>query len=264
MITRRIAAVTTAAVVVAAGGAAAIAATVKDDRKAAESAILADAAKRLDVAPSELKDALGKAQDAQLDQAVKDGKLTQAQADAIKKRRAAEGTVLGLGPHGGPGGPGGPGRGFGHRGGPGGPGGLFGVADDAAKALGLTRAKLFEQLRSGKTLAQIAKAQDKDLADVKATVKAAVSKRLAAAVKDGKLTDAQRDHILGEFDEHFDAFASGKGRMGRGPGPGGPGGPGFGPGGHGPGDGPTGQSGPSGTQDGVYPGETSSSSGQPA
>jgi len=224
MITRRIVAASTAAVVIAAGGAAAIAATVKDDRKAAESAILSDAAKRLDVTPSELKDALGKAQDAQIDQAVKDGKLTQEQADAIKKRRAEEGTVLGLGrggPHGGPG--------FGHRGGPGGMrGGLLGLADDAAKALGLTRAKLFEQLRSGKTLAAIAKAQGKDLADVKSAVKAALTKRLDAAVKDKKLTDAQRDRMLAAFDEHFDAFASGKHPLG----PrrhGGPGGPGFGP-----------------------------------
>jgi hypothetical protein len=223
MITRRIVAASAAAVVVAAGGAAAIAATVKDDRKAAETAILSDAAKRLDVSPSELKDALGKAQDAQLDQAVKDGKLTQAQADAMKKRRAQEGTVLGLGP-------GGPhGRGFGHHGGPGGMrGGLFGLADDAAKALGLTRAKLFEQLQSGKTLTEIAKAQGKDLADVKSAVKAALVKRLDAAVKDKKLTDAQRDHIVGEFDEHFDAFASGKGPMG-GEGRHGHGGPGFPP-----------------------------------
>lgn len=211
MITRRIVAVSAAVVVAAAGGAAAIAATVKDDRKAAETAILSDAAKRLDVSPSELKDALGKAQDAQIDQAVKDGKITKEQGEAMKKHRAEEGTVLGLGrggPHGGPG--------FGHRGGPGGlRGGMRGLADDAANALGLTRAKLIEQLRSGKTLAEIAKAQDKDLGDVKAAVKSALTKRLADAVKDGKLTDAQRDHILGEFDEHFDAFASGKGPMGR-------------------------------------------------
>lgn len=231
MISRRIAIASAAAVAVAAGGAGAIAASKKDERKAAESAILQDAAKRLDVAPSALKDALGKAQDAHVDQAVKDGKLTKEQGDAIKKRRAEMDVVLGIGPgrpHGGPGGRhgrGGPGR---H----GGPRLMLGLPDDAAKALGLTRTQLRDQLRSGKTLAEIAKAQDKDLADVKAAVKAALVARLDAAVKDKKLTDGQRDEILSRFDAHFDAFASGKRPPGRpgdrdhhGPPPGGPDGP---------------------------------------
>lgn len=137
----------------------------------------------------------------------------------MKQHRAREGTVLGLGrrgPHGGPG--------FGHRGGP---GGMFGLADDAAKALGLTRAELREQLRSGRTPAEIAKARDKDLGDVKAAAKSALTKRLADAVEEKKLTDAQRDHILGGFDEHFDAFAAGKRPLRRGGhlGPGGHAGP---------------------------------------
>ncbi|PTL59054.1 hypothetical protein [Paraconexibacter algicola] len=265
MITRRIVVASTAAVALAAGGAAAVAATVKDDRKEAESQVLSDAAKRLNVTPSELKDALGKAQDAQLDQAVKDGKLTQAQADAIKKRRAEEGTVLGLpgrGPHGGPGrgfgpgGPGGPGHGPGRGLGP-----LGGAADAVAKELGLTREKLLEQLRSGTTLAAIAKAQNKDLADVKKAARTALAKTLADQVADKKITDAQRDHVLEEFDEHFDEFASGQGGpgrfFGRGRGHHGPGGPG-GPGGPAPTP-PTGPSGPA-TPDpqatpGSYPGE---------
>jgi len=253
MITRRLLVATSAAVAVAAGGAAAIAATVKDDRKAAETAVLADAAKRLNVQPSELKDALAKAQDAQIDQAVKDGKLTQAQADEIKKRRAEQGTVLGLG---GRGGPHGGGRGFGGPGGPGfgGRGALFGAADAAAKELGLTREKLFEQLRSGKTLTEIAKAQNKSLADVKAATRASLAKSLAAKVADKSITDAQRDHVLEEFDEHFADFAAGKGGPGFGKrgrhgfGPGGPGGPGGAPGA--PNAAPTPQATP-----GSYPGE---------
>ncbi len=259
MITRRLVVATSAAVAVAAGGAAAVAATVKDDRKAAETEVLADAAKRLNVQPSELKDALAKAQDAQIDQAVKEGKLTQAQADEIKKRRAERGTVLGLGgrggPHGGRGGRGfggGPGHGFGGR------AALIGLADAAAKELGLTRAKLIEQLRSGKTLTEIAKAQKKDLADVKSATRASLAKTLAAKVADSSITDAQRDHVLEEFDEHFDEVATragGRGffKKGRGgrhgfphPGTGGPGGPGKG----GPNSAPTPQATP-----GSYPGE---------
>lgn len=222
MISRKIVAAGVAAAAVCAGAAGAIAATATNERKKAEAAVLSDAAKRLAVTPSELRDALAKAQDAQLDAAVKDGRLTQAQADAMKKRRSESGTVLGM--------PGGPG----HRGGPGGPhgprglGGPGGFAEAAATALGLERDELFEQLRDGKTLADVAKAQGKSLSAVKAAVKKSVTAKLAEGVKDGRLTDAQRDAILERFDGHFDRFASGKGPFGRGKG-----GRGFGHPGHG-------------------------------
>jgi hypothetical protein len=200
-IKRIIVASATAAAVVA-GSAGAIAATNQDKGKQAEQAVLDDAAKRLNVAPAELRDALAKAQDAQLDQAVKDGTLTQQQADAIKARRKQDGRVLGGGGRG----PGGAGRGFGHHGG--GPGGLI---DPAAKALGLSSQELATRLRAGKTLADIAKTENKDLADVKAAVKKAATEQLDAAVKAGRLTDAQRDAEVAELDEHIDRFAEGRG-----------------------------------------------------
>src|SRR4051794_11535273 len=88
--------VSAAVLAAGAGGGAAIAATSgDDDHKKAEQAIIDDAAKRLNVSPEALRSALGAAEDAQLDQAVKDGKLTQEQADAIKKRRQQAGDVLG-------------------------------------------------------------------------------------------------------------------------------------------------------------------------
>jgi hypothetical protein len=202
------------ALAVAAGSAGAIAAS-GDGAKKTEDAILSDAAKRLKVDPSDLRSALRAAEDAQLDQAVKDGKLTQAQADAIKKRAAESGRVLGLGP-GGPGGPRGHGGRHGH-GGPGGPGGpgfgrgaAGGLLADAAGALDLTPAQLRTRLEAGKTLAEIAKAQNKDLAAVKSALKAALTKRLDAAVKAGTITGAMRDHELAEFDDHFDGFATGR------------------------------------------------------
>lgn len=199
-IKRIIVASATAAAVIA-GSAGAIAATNQDKGKQAEQAVLDDAAKRLNVAPSELRDALAKAQDAQLDQAVKDGTLTQQQADAIKARRKQDGRVLG-----------GAGRGFGHHGG--GPGRLI---DPAAKALGLSGQELATRLRSGKTLADVAKTENKGLADVKAAVKKAATEQLDAAVKAGRLTDAQRDAEVAELDEHIDRFAEGRGpgRFGR-------------------------------------------------
>lgn len=214
MTKRRMTVVTSAIVALAAGSAGAIAATSGDERKKAEQAVLDDAAKRLDVTPEKLRSALQAAQDAQLDQAVKDGKLTQAQADAIKKRRAESGTVLG-GPGFGHHGRGGPG--FGHRGGPGGPGGRLGVLAGAAKALGISERSLHEQLHDGKTLAEIAKAKGKDLADVKAAARKAAADRLAAAVKSGRITDAQRDAMLKGLDEMIDRLATeGLPRRGRG------------------------------------------------
>jgi Spy/CpxP family protein refolding chaperone len=204
------------------GGAAALAATNGDGDKA-ESAILNDAAKRLGVPADKLKDALSKAEAAQLDErlgkAVKDGDLTQKQADQIKKDHSRFGHVLG-----GPGidrhgpGPGGPRMEFHHFGGPGGPGGML---DGVAKALGISDQKLFTKLHDGKTLAQVAKAHGKSLDDVKQAARDALSERLDKAVKDEDLTQKQADQLRKGLDDAID-------HLGERGGPG-PGGPGFGP-----------------------------------
>jgi uncharacterized protein (DUF433 family) len=195
MSARRIATVALTGALLVGGTGAAIAAVTKDDGKKAEQAVLDDAAKRLDVTPEKLRDALSAAQDAQLAQAVKDGKLTQKQADAIKERRKQSGRVLG-GPFGGPSGFRGPGPRFGpHHGARG------AVFLDLAKALGITRAQLFEQLRDGKSVAEIAKAQGKSLDDVRAALKADAKRRADEAVKDGDLTQAQADELLSHLDE---------------------------------------------------------------
>jgi hypothetical protein len=199
--------VSAAVLAAGAGGGAAIAASGgDDDRQKAEQSVLADAAKRLNVTPEALRSALGAAQDSQLDQAVKDGKLSQEQADAIKAHRRQEGTVLGGpgigGPHGGPG----FGRGLGGPGGPGlrfkiGPGGAL---DAAASALGLKREDLIAKLRDGKSIADVAKDQSKSVDDVKKAITDGVTKELDQAVTDKKLTSDQRDKILKELNEHLD------------------------------------------------------------
>lgn len=209
---RRIATLALSGVLVAGGAGAAIAAATKDGAKRAEQAILDDAAKRLDVTSDKLRDALSAAQDAQLDQAVEDGELTQKQADAIKAARKDSGRVLaGPGLRGGPGG---------HgvlklRGGPGGPVlhgfGLRTMFDDVAKALGTTEDKLREQLRDGQSVADIAKANGKSLADVRAAVKAAAKKRLDEAVEDGDLTRKQADEILERVEDRVTALGTGRG-----------------------------------------------------
>jgi hypothetical protein len=184
----------------AGGGAGAVAAT--NDKKAAEQTVLADAAKRLGVSATELRSALSAAEDAQLDAAVKAGKLTQAQADEIKQHRQQEGTVLGLG------------RGVhGHRG----PhGGRFLIAD-AAKAIGITERSLITQLRDGTTLTAIVKAHGTTLAEVKAAVKQSATARLDADLKAGRITQAEHDEEVGELDEAIDRlgdFGGGRGFRG--------------------------------------------------
>jgi polyhydroxyalkanoate synthesis regulator phasin len=171
------------------------------DRAAEQKAFLDDVAGRLHVTTDQLTAALKGAADDQIDAAVKAGKLTQAQADEVKKRiDSANGPLLGLGPLGGPGhgpgGPGGPGpRGF---------GGPFGL-DGAASYLGLSEQQLRDKLQSGKSLADIAKATNGKTVDgLKAAIKDSLTKRLDQEVKDGHLTSSQRDKIVNEMSSHLD------------------------------------------------------------
>ncbi|HET6506224.1 MAG TPA: hypothetical protein VFG42_05510 [Baekduia sp.] len=214
---KRYALVSAAVLAAGAGGGAAIAASNNDDRQKTEQSILDDAAQRLNVSPEALKSALGEAEDAQLDAEVKAGRLTQEQADAIKKARARSGTVLG-GP--GVGGPGVNGRaaGAGHPafGGPpqGGPGLRFGLdirggaIDAAAGALGLSRDDLVSKLKAGRSIADVAKARGTSLDDVETAITGAVTKELDQRVTDGKLTAEQRDKLLARLAAHLDELVS--------------------------------------------------------
>ena len=125
----------------------AVAATKADSRKAESQAVVNDAAKQLGVQPSELTAALKKALSNRVDAAVKAGRITKAEGDAMKARINSGDSPLFGGGH----------RGFG-KGGHGPHFKLHGL-DAAASYLGLTEAQLRTQLSSGKTLAQVAKAR---------------------------------------------------------------------------------------------------------
>ena len=179
------------------------------DHAAEQKAFLDDVAKRLNVTRDQLDAAVKGAAEARIDAAVAAGTLTKAQGEAAKKRIAAGGPGLLGGPHilgGKPGprpvGPGGPG--LGHRG--------FGFGfgfEGAADYLGLTQAQLREQLQDGKSLADVAKAQNKDVAGLKAALKAKAATRLDEAVKAGHLTEAEKTKFLADVDERLDDLING-------------------------------------------------------
>jgi hypothetical protein len=204
------------AAVAAAGlaGGGAYAAT-QSSSKPSRQAFLSDVAHRLGIPESKLGAAVKAAEIDQLQKAVKDGRLTQAQADAIAKRIQQRGPGW-LGPRAfGP-------RPFGHRGfghrafgplpgapGPGAPGlqlprppgavGPDGPLVTAASYLGLTRAQLITKLRSGQTLAQIARSKHKSVSGLEQAMTEAAKSRLDRAVRDGRISGAEEKQILGDL-----------------------------------------------------------------
>jgi hypothetical protein len=92
-------------------------------------------------------------------------------------------------------------------------GGSMADFDAMAKALNLNPTQLFEQLHSGKTLAEIATAQNVDLTKVQEAANAtriqAMKDRISQAVTDGTMTKAQAEWLLQGLDNGY---------MGKGPG----------------------------------------------
>jgi hypothetical protein len=125
-------------------------------------------------------------------------------------------------PSGAYGAPGTDGRGFGGRGfsrrgfgfGLGGPGGTLSAA---ASYLGLGQSALFQQLQSGKTLAQIANATTgKSAAGLIDAMVAAQKSQIAAAVKAGMLSQAMADRITADAETRISAMVNGSFGPGRG------------------------------------------------
>jgi hypothetical protein len=213
-------AATTLAVV--GGGAAAVAATGSGSHG---SDFLDSVAKHLGVTPQKLEDATKAAAIDQVNADLAAGRITQAQADELKKRIEAGDGVLG-----GPRGPG-FGRGMGGFAGPAGPGlGSPAIANEiaaAAKYLGLNEADLRTKLRDGQSLGDVAKAQSKDVARLKTAILDAAKADLDKAVADKKLTQSQADDISNGLKAHIDDIVDANVKL-RFRGPGGPGGPGMG------------------------------------
>jgi len=173
-------------------------------------AFLDDVAKRLNVSPQQLSGAFKGAYLDQLNAAVKAGRLTQAEANAIEQRIQQNGNTP-LWP-----GPAAAGRGF---------GGAFRIGrriagSAAAGYLGVTEAQLVQQLRGGKSLAEIAKAHGKSVSGLEQTIISALKARLQQAVDSKLITAAQAQRIDNLLPTIVDRAVNNTGRFGPGRAPG--------------------------------------------
>ncbi|MCU1430341.1 MAG: hypothetical protein JWL83_4341 [Actinomycetia bacterium] len=135
---------------------------------------------------------------------VKNNTITQAQADAvIKALESARPTGGTFGGH------------FGDR-----QGALGDGFAAAAKKIGVSTGTLLNELRSGKTIAAVAKAHNVTTSAVVDAMVAAEKAELSQAVKEGKLTQAQADQQLSDATSRLTDLVNGKASNFRG-GPGG-------------------------------------------
>jgi hypothetical protein len=195
--TRKALAVGLALLAVIGGGGAAIAAS--GDSPSPGRSFLDSVARHLGISSQKLEDATRAAAIDQVDAALKDRKITQAEADALKQRIASGdyppifGPFLGsrLGP------------GFGHF--RGGPPFLFGEKlSTAAEYLGLTEAQLRTKLNGGQTLAEVAKAQRKSVDGLKQAILDQTRSKLDQLVEDGELMQDEADAMYERFQSHID------------------------------------------------------------
>ncbi len=150
-------------------------------------------AKILGLSSTKTQDALKQAQLQTIDQMLKDGRITQAQADALKNRINAGA---------------GPGLGFGFPFRHGDRFGARGLLQDVrtaevnavASALKMSTSDLQTQLRSGKSLADLEQAKGVSDSTVRKAEHDAAKKVLDPAVKAGTITQSQEDAILAKID----------------------------------------------------------------
>jgi uncharacterized lipoprotein YajG len=124
---------------------------------------------------------------------VKDGTITQAQADKVastldqklpERRFGGHGMRIGAG------------------------------LDEVASIIGITQDELRTQLRSGKTLAEIAKSKGISQDALVSKLVAAAKTRLAAEVKAGRLTQARADEITKNLESRITEMVTHTGPMG--------------------------------------------------
>ena len=170
---------------------------------AGENSFLARVADHLGISTEKLEDATKAAAIDQVEADLKAGRITKAEADELKARIRQGGVPFFFGrPH--------------RFGGPGGFHGSrlhhapFGHLSAAADYLGLSVPALLEQLTSGKSLADVAKAENKSVDGLKKAMVADAKKRLDQAVEAGMLTEAQAKEKLDAIESRIDDVVNGK------------------------------------------------------
>jgi uncharacterized protein YidB (DUF937 family) len=142
----------------------------------------------LNTSSDKVSNAAKQALDQTIDDAVKNGDLTAAQANSIKAKAAGTGicsaTLAGLGRAKAPGGAAGASQAY--------------VAA-AAKELGMQPADLQAALKKGQTIHQLADQKGISEADFRTGVINNLKPQLDQAVKDGKITQAQEDQAINRF-----------------------------------------------------------------
>ena len=165
---------------------------------------LARVAGHLGISTQKLEDATKAAAIDQVDADLKAGRISKAQADAMKAQ-IEKGEVplffgglhrFGAGPH----------RfgDFGHM-----PFGAHGHLSSAADYLGLTVPQLFQKLANGQSLADVAKARHKSVDGLQKAIVDGAKKDLDQAVKSGFLTEAQAKEALSELQSRIDDIVNG-------------------------------------------------------
>jgi hypothetical protein len=131
---------------------------------------------------------------------VKDGTLTQAQADKVATTLDSTLPERGFGGHG---------MGLGRHGMR-----LGAGLDEVADIIGVTKKELRTELRSGKTLAEIAKTKGISQDTLVSKLVAAAKTRIAAEVKAGRLTQARADAITKDLSARITEMVTRSGPMG--------------------------------------------------
>jgi hypothetical protein len=163
---------------------------------------VADVAKAKNIDLATVKAALLAEAKAHIDAEVAAGKHTAAEGAAelakVTSRIDTMLTTAGL-PARGP-------QGMGGHEGKGGPGKM--MSEAVAKVLKLTTTELKTQLHSGKSLADVAKAQSVDIADVKTVLTSDFTAHLAEEVTSGEHTQAEADAKLAAFKTNLDTMVN--------------------------------------------------------
>jgi hypothetical protein len=189
-----------AAALAVAGGGVAVAANQWSGEETSD-AVVADAAAELGVEPAELTDALQQALSNRVDEAVEAGRLTEEQGAELKERIESGDFPLFGGPHRG---------GMHHH-------GFLRGLDEAAQYLGLSKEELRAELADGKTLAEVAREQDKTVDGLVDALVNEAKQDLNTAVEEGRLTEEQRNAMLENLEERITDLVNGELRGPTGP-----------------------------------------------